>query len=157
LFLHIIIYYVTLTQKQAENATTNMQNYPMIDLMQGITHVHLKNTKCGNKPKCIEQQVESSSFGATALIALRPRTWLGTCAITSHLNYWHCIGLGATSCLLSDYIFDLCCCFGWPRLGRVQEILSRTDAAMASSCILHHITLCYCKILNRNFKYLCPQ
>jgi hypothetical protein len=51
-------YYHLLTKKQSKNSTTNMKKYPVIDLMQGITHVHLKDTKCGNKPKCIEKQVE---------------------------------------------------------------------------------------------------
>jgi hypothetical protein len=31
----------------------------MVDLVQGITHVHLKEAKGGNQPKAVEEKVKS--------------------------------------------------------------------------------------------------
>ncbi len=55
--------------------------------------------------------------------------------------------------LFNDSCFYLCSCFGWPRLGRVQEIFGGTGAMMAGSCQLHIITWYYYKSLNRNSTY----
>jgi hypothetical protein len=56
----ITTYYYRLTKKQTDNSSENMNYYPMINLMQGIPHVHLKNAKVRNQPKSIEKQMSSS-------------------------------------------------------------------------------------------------
>ena len=38
-----------------------MNDYAMIDGVQGITHVHLKQTEIRHKPKRIEEKVKSST------------------------------------------------------------------------------------------------
>ena len=48
-----------ITIEQAQCSSQDMNDNTMVDLVQGITHVHLKQTEIRHQPKRIEEQVKS--------------------------------------------------------------------------------------------------
>jgi len=53
MLLHII------TKKEAQYSLQDMNDHSMVNLVQGVTHMHLKQTKGRNKPKAVEEKVKS--------------------------------------------------------------------------------------------------
>ena len=61
--LRIIPYYNTLyciiTIEEAQYSSQDMNDNAMVDVVQGIAHVYLKQTKIRHQPKRVEEQVKS--------------------------------------------------------------------------------------------------
>ena len=55
----MITYYNIITVEEAQYSAEDMNDYAMVNLVQGITHIHLKQTEMRHQPKCIEEQVIS--------------------------------------------------------------------------------------------------
>ena len=64
-----------------------MNDNAMVDLVQGITHVHLKQTEIRHKPKSIEEQMKSCTL---VLAFILTTSWsLGVrSTIIAELHHW---------------------------------------------------------------------
>ena len=64
-----------------------MNDNTMVDLVQGITHVHLKQTEIRHQPKRIEEQVTSCTRALLFIVTTGRSLGVGP-AIIAELYHW---------------------------------------------------------------------
>ena len=86
-FTHFNVLLHIITIEEAQYSSQDMNDNAMVDLVQRITHVHLKQTEIRHKPKSIEEQMKSCTL---VLAFILTTSWsLGVrSTIIAELHHW---------------------------------------------------------------------
>jgi len=133
-----MVYYDVLkhiiTIEEAQNSSQYMNDNTMVDLVQRITHVHLKQTKIRNKPKCVEEKVESTSL-MLPIIVTSIRALGVLSAIRAELYNRPACPWNSSCCSLNSF-FDPGSRLGLENLVCFQERFYWTVTTMTTTCSL---------------------
>ena len=119
-----------------------MNDYAMVDLVQGITRIHLKQTEMRDQPKCIEEQVISWTFALSLILTTSKSLSVGP-AIIAELHHWSASSwYSCRRCF--NCLYHSCRRFGFEFRIDIQVRLGRTLATMTSTYSLQRIITHYC-------------
>ena len=113
----------------------------MIDSVQGVAHMHLKQAKGRDIPEYIEEQVKSWTLVLSIIVtSFRP---LGVLKTIFPKIYHRTAGSGFPCCCSLHSLFNPGCCF-WPKFGIwIQVKFGSTLTTMTSNCSLQSIITYY--------------